>query len=128
MRSTTMKPSRFLGAACVALVVGLGGALSPARADASVANVAEQVNKKMVKLYGSGGLRGLAAYGTGFFVTHDGYILTAYSHILDTPDLRVHLANGDKYHAKVVAIEPDLDVALLKLDINEPIQLKSDAY
>src|SRR5438045_1066899 len=125
-RSTTMKYSRFLGAGCVALVVVLGGALSAARADDSVADVAEQVNKKMVKLYGSGGLKGLAAYGTGFFVTRDGYILTVYSHILDTPDLRVHLPNGDKYHAKVVAVEPELDVALLQLDTKEKIELKDD--
>ena len=27
----------------------------------------------------------------GFFVSRDGYILTVYSHILETPDLRVHL-------------------------------------
>ena len=47
-----------------------------ARADNSVADVAEQVNKKMVKLWGSGGLKGLASYGTGFFVSRDGYILT----------------------------------------------------
>jgi serine protease Do len=123
-----MNPSRSLAAGCVALVVLFGGSLASARADNSVADVAEQVNKKMVKLYGSGGLKGLASYGTGFFVSKDGYILTAYSHILDTPDLRVHMYNGDKYHAKVVAFEPELDVALLKLEVKEKIELKDDEF
>ncbi len=123
-----MKHSRSLIAGAVALAVVFGAAAAPAHADSSAADVAEQVNKKMVKLYGSGGLKGLAAYGTGFFVTRDGYILTVYSHILDTPDLRVHLPNGDKYHAKVVAVEPELDVALLKLDIKDPLELKDDEF
>ena len=122
-----MKHSRSWLAGSLALAALLA-VLSPARADKSVADVAEQVNKKMVKLWGSGGLKGLAAYGTGFFVTKDGYILTVYSHILETPDLRVHLPSGDRYHAKVVAVEPELDVALLKLDTKDKIELKDDEY
>src|SRR5439155_19150862 len=35
---------------------------------------------------------------------------------LDTRDLRVHLYDGTRYHAKVVAREPELDVALVKID------------
>ena len=90
-------------------------AAAPARADDSFAAVAEQVNGKLVKLFGAGGIRGLASYGTGIVVSPDGYILTVQSHILDTQDLRVHLADGTRYHAKVVATEPELDVALLKI-------------
>lgn len=87
----------------------------PARADESFAKVAEQVNAKAVKLFGSGGIRGLASYGTGVVVSPDGYILTVQSHILDTQDLRVHMADGTRYHAKVVAVEPELDLALIKV-------------
>ncbi len=88
---------------------------APVRADESFAKVAEEVNPKLVKLFGAGGLKGLAAYGTGFIVSPDGYILTVYSHILDTQDLRVHLSDGTRYHGKVVAVEPELDVALIKI-------------
>ena len=123
-----MKTSRCFIAASLSLAVVLGAAVSPVRADKSVADVAEATNKKLVKLWGSGGLKGLAAYGTGFFVTKDGYILTVYSHILETPDLRVHLSNGDRYHATVVATEPELDVALIKLDTKDKIELKEDEY
>jgi serine protease Do len=107
-----MKSIRLLGGA---LVLAAALYASPARADDSFAEVADQVNAKMVKLFGSGGIRGLAAYGTGFLVSPDGYILTVYSHILDTQDLRVHLADGTRYQGRVVATEPELDVALVKI-------------
>ena len=99
---------------------------TPARADDSFAVIAEQINSKLVKLFGAGGVRGLASYGTGILVSPDGYILTVQSHILDTQDLRVHIADGTRYHARVVAVEPELDVALLKIGgekekIEEPL-------
>ena len=37
----------------------------PARTDDSFATVADEVNPKLVKLFGAGGFRGLASYGTG---------------------------------------------------------------
>src|SRR4051794_21050162 len=89
--------------------------LGAARADQSFAEVHDKVNQKLVKLFGSGGIKGLASYGTGVIVSPDGYILTIYSHLLDTQDLRVHLADGTRYHAKVVATEPELDIALVKI-------------
>jgi serine protease Do len=93
-------------AACLAI---------PARADESFAKVADQVNSKLAKVFGSGGLKGLPSYGTGVVISPDGYILTVYSHLLDTRDLRVHMSDGSRYHAKVVATEPELDVALIKV-------------
>jgi serine protease Do len=82
-----------------------------------VTGVANEVNKKLVKLYGAGGFKGLPSYGTGILVSPDGYILTVNNHILTTQDLRVRLADGRFYHhCKVVAREPELDVALIKID------------
>src|SRR5262249_42965689 len=98
----------------VALLAGLGTAFLSAQQP--VTPVAEQVNKKMVKLFGAGGFKSLPAYGTGIMVSHEGHILTVNNHILATPDLRVHLHGGRAYNARVVAKEPELDVALLKID------------
>src|SRR5271155_1493354 len=78
--------------------------------------VAAEVNKKMVKLFGAGGFKGLPSYGTGILVSPKGHILTVNNHILTTVDLRVHLYDGRFYHAKVVAREPGLDVALVKIE------------
>jgi serine protease Do len=36
--------------------------------------------------------------------------------MLDTVDLRVHLYDGRRYHAKVIVTEPELDAALIKID------------
>src|SRR4051794_15379514 len=78
--------------------------------------VVEQVNQRMVKLFGSGGYRGIAAYGPGIVVSPDGYVLTVASPLLETPDLRVHLFDGRRLQAKVVVSEPELDAALVKID------------
>src|SRR4051794_39500224 len=97
-------------AAAVLLAPALG------RADDSFAKVSAEVNKKMVKLFGSGGFKGLVAYGTGIVVSPDGYVLTVSNHLLDTQDLRIHLHDGRRFHGKVVAAEPQLDVALVKIE------------
>jgi serine protease Do len=90
--------------------------LDRAAADDSFAKVADEVNLKLIKLFGSGGFKGLASYGTGVLISKDGYALTVNSHILDTRDLLVHMPDGTRYNAKVVAREPVLDVALVKVE------------
>ena len=105
------------GAVAAALLACLWA--GPVRADDSVAEVSRQVNSKMVKLFGAGGFRGLVAYGTGALVSRDGYILTVDVPMLNSRDLRVHLPDGRRYHAKVVVVEPQLDIALVKIDTKE---------
>lgn len=90
------------------------------RAQDSFKPVVTEVNKKMVKLFGAGGFKGLPSYGTGIIVSPKGHILTVNNHILTTVDLRVHLHDGRFYHAKVVAREPGLDVALVKIEERIP--------
>ena len=74
------------------------------------------VNKRMVKLFGIGGFKGLPSYGTGVLASSKGHILTVNNHILNTPGLLVHLYDGRQYQAKVLLREPELDVALLQID------------
>jgi serine protease Do len=89
------------------------------RADDTFAPLAVEVNKKVVKIYGSGGIKGLPSYGTGIVVSPDGYVLTVYSHLLDTQALRVHLPDGQRLHAEIIATEPELDAALIKLGVGK---------
>jgi serine protease Do len=65
----------------------------------------------------------VAHYGSGALISADGYVLTVATPMLDTPDLRVHLSDGRRYHAKVLVIEPELDVALVKIDTKEKLEL-----
>jgi serine protease Do len=113
-----MKRILFLSA-CLPAVAVLLLFTAPARTDESFASVAEEVNKKLVKLFGAGGIRGLASYGTGVLISPDGYILTVNSHILDTRDLRIHMYDGTRYPGKVVTREPELDVALVKINAGQ---------
>src|SRR5262245_2961579 len=104
----------FLRPAAVLLV--LFGLVSGARAQDSFAGVSDKVNNKLVKIFVAGGFLSIPPYGTGILVSPDGHILTVASQMLETRDLRIHLANGDRYHAKIIAVEPELDVALLKIE------------
>src|SRR5438105_15579893 len=109
---------RFLSISLLFLIA------APAVAQRPFGEVAREVNKKLVKVYGSGGFRGLPAYGTGILISPKGMILTSANHLLDTQDLRVHLADGTRYHAKVVVIEPVLDAAIIRLDIPNKEELE----
>jgi serine protease Do len=101
----------------------LTGLAAPARAQAPFAGVADEVNGKLVKLFGSGGFQRLTSYGTGIIVSPEGHILTVASQLLDTQDLRVHLSDGRRMRATVVVVEPELDVALCKLKVDEKTKL-----
>jgi S1-C subfamily serine protease len=98
---------------CLLLLVSV----STLHAQVPVTGAAAKVNDKMVKLFGIGGLKGLASYGTGILVSEKGHILTVNNHILvNTGGIKVHLYDGRQYQAKVIFREPELDVALLKID------------
>jgi len=109
-----MKLKHLIG--CSLLLVAALVAIASVPAQHSFTKTANEVNKKMAKLFGAGGFKGLPSYGTGIVVSGDGYILTVNNHILSSADLRVHLYDGRFYHAKVLAKEPELDVALVKID------------
>ena len=103
--------SRLAAVGALALAFS-GGARA---ADGPFDKVVREVNQKSVKLFGSGGFRGLSSYGSGILISPDGYILTAATQMLDTQDLRVHLYDGRRMHAKVLVVEPELDAALVKI-------------
>lgn len=88
---------------------------TPASAAATLAAVVQEVKPKIAKIYGAGGFRGLEAYQSGFLISADGYILTAWSYVLDTKYVGVTLDDGRKFDADLVGADPRLEVALLKI-------------
>jgi serine protease Do len=70
----------------------------------------------MVKIYGAGGVQGQEAYQSGFLISAEGHILTAFSHVLDTDVLTIVLNDGRKFEAKLLGADPRLEVAVLKID------------
>ncbi len=54
--------------------------------------------------------------GSGFIVNADGYVLTNNHVVQNASDIKVRLADGHEFDAKVVGRDPATDVALIKLD------------
>jgi len=54
--------------------------------------------------------------GTGFALTADGYLVTAYHVAQDADSLYIQTRSGDYYKASLLAFDPQADVAVLKVD------------
>ncbi len=73
---------------------------------------------KLVKIYGAGGLKGLESYQSGFVVSQDGLIATSWSTVLDVNSIRVTTHDGQKAEAEMVGMDPQTEIAVLKM--NQP--------
>lgn len=101
---------------CALLVVLSGLPIVRGAAPGSLAEVVDAVGPQVVKIYGSGGLRGLVAYQSGFLISADGYVLTTWSHVLDAEEhIVVVLDDGSRYRATLINHDPRLEIALLKI-------------
>jgi S1-C subfamily serine protease len=82
----------------------------------SFAEVVEQTQPKIVKIFGAGGLRGLEAYQSGLLISGEGHILTVWSYVLDSDSVTVYLNDGRKLQAEILGMDPRAEVAVLKVD------------
>ncbi|MEM8680641.1 MAG: trypsin-like peptidase domain-containing protein [Planctomycetota bacterium] len=106
--------TRFLLCCIAALVLA-----APASRAAEIADVVARVQRKTVKIYGAGGIRGLEAYQSGFLVSPHGHIATVWSYVLDTDELTVVLDDGSRFPAEIALSQPQLDLAVLKIDATD---------
>lgn len=79
----------------------------------------DEASRKVVKIFGAGGFRGLHAYCSGFLVSSKGHIVTVWSHVLDEQTVTVVLHDGRKFPGKLVGAEPQLDLAVIKIEAEE---------
>ncbi len=62
-----------------------------------------------------------SALGSGFVISADGYIVTN-NHVIDKADeIEVEFFSGDKLVAELIGTDPKTDIALLKVDSDEPL-------
>ena len=129
MRSMTcrpIRPARARGLAALALAAAAvaGPSLPPWRngpglfASAAAASPEETIAgaaRKVVKLYGAGGLRGLEAYQTGILVSPEGHIVTVMSTVLDSDEIDCVLDDGRRYQATLKGIDPRREMAVLTI-------------
>ena len=59
--------------------------------------------------------------GSGFIIHPDGYLVTNAHVIARTTEQSVIFANGREYDARVVASDPQRDLAILKIDAGVPL-------
>lgn len=97
------------------LAIAMLAAIPQMAAAQSTSETIDSVMPRMVKIFGAGGIKQLHAYGTGFLVSAEGHIITVWSHVLDTDEVTVVLSNGRRHEAKVLGAEPQLDLAVIKL-------------
>ncbi|WP_428303971.1 S1C family serine protease [Lacipirellula sp.] len=84
---------------------------------ASFQETIRDVQRKVVKIYGAGGMKELEAYQTGILISGEGHVLTVQSYVLDTDDLAVVLDDGRKFKAEVLGVDPVRELAVLKLPV-----------
>jgi S1-C subfamily serine protease len=106
---------RAVALAIVCLMVGAVHARAEGGA-ASFADITRQVQAKVVKLYGAGGVRGLEAYQSGLLISDKGHVLTVWSYVLDSDEVTVVLDDGRRYAARHLAADPLTEIAVLKFE------------
>lgn len=92
---------------------------SDLQAAQSFASTIESVQPRMVKIYGAGGIRGLEPYQSGFLISAEGHILTAWSYVLDTESIMTVLDDGRRFQAELMGADPRIEIAVLKIDATE---------
>lgn len=73
--------------------------------------------KRVVKLYGAGGLGRAQGYGTGILVTSEGHVLTVLGPLLEADAPRAVLADGRRLEGRLVAVDPARQWAVLKFPV-----------
>ena len=61
------------------------------------------------------------ALGSGFIIDPDGYVVTNNHVIADASEIKVTLTSGDEYPAELIGTDPKTDLALLKIEAEEPL-------
>lgn len=72
-------------------------------------------------MYGGSGKQTQIGTGSGVIITPDGYIVTNNHVIANSTTLEVTLNNNKTYPAKLIGTDVSSDIALLKIDAEEPL-------
>ncbi|MGM0556488.1 MAG: Do family serine endopeptidase [Myxococcota bacterium] len=94
----------------------------------SLANLAQKLSPSVVNVivtYGGDSLEGILgsdweekatiAQGTGFIIHPSGYILTNNHVVEGASAIKVRMLDGTEYKAKIVGLDPQTDIALMKV-------------
>jgi serine protease Do len=68
------------------------------------------------------GPRSASALGAGFVISEDGYVVTNNHVIAGADEIEVEFINGDIFPAKIVGTDANIDIAVLKIDADNPFE------
>ncbi len=104
--------------ACAVIRYGSGETQSPVASgeELSITEIADAVTPSVVLI--SASQNGTPQYGTGFFVTSNGYLVTNYHVIENCDSISVYLSSGHSYVASTVGYREAEDLAVLKVNGN----------
>ena len=69
--------------------------------------------------------RRTSALGSGFVISEDGYVVTN-NHVIDAADeIIIEFFSGEELNAEVIGTDPKTDIALLKVETDEPLPFVS---
>jgi serine protease Do len=123
-------------AAVSGLLIGTASAAEPRlwserpgrrRVASALATLADRARPAVVHVRGTlddspkGQQGALISVGSGFFVSHDGYLVTNEHVVRGTTDIRVRLHDGREMPACVAGADAATDVALLKVEPKAPV-------
>ncbi len=57
--------------------------------------------------------------GSGFIISHDGYIVTNNHLVQNAGKITVKLLNNDEYPAKIIGVDPQSDIAVIKIQATQ---------
>lgn len=103
----------------LAIVVAIATVLGAEAAETSPQEVIAGAARKVVKLYGAGGLSGLEGYQSGIIVSPDGRIVTVASTVLDSDEIDCVLDDGRRFVARTVGVDPRRELAVLQIDATD---------
>jgi S1-C subfamily serine protease len=108
----------LIAARCVRgmLLVVAAAAVADGAAESTPQRTADAAAKRVVKLYGAGGIRGLEAYQSGIVISPAGRILTVMSTVLDADTVTCVFDDGRRREARLVGIDPRRELAVLEVD------------
>jgi serine protease Do len=122
--------------ACLVLLLAAAGrAETPGSRRTPIVEVVDRVKGAVVNIHSERTVKSAAAdefspgaplsrvngMGTGIVIDPRGYIVTNQHVVEDVNLLRIRLADGGSYNAKVVARDQEADLALLKIEVGRPL-------
>jgi serine protease Do len=90
----------------------------------AVVNIhSEKTAPRKDAVYDNGTNRKVNGMGSGIVIDERGYIVTNHHVVHQVDALRVTLANGSTYSARVVSFDRNKDLAIIKIDASTPLQV-----